>query len=144
MQRDGEYTVWFRTPRGQGTGIVYLSDGKISGGDCFFDYAGSYQLEDDQFTATLTTRRRAEGPTTVFGVDEIEVKLTGSVREKTVWCCGTAEQAPGLRFEATLFPGIDQASPPAVKRPAATFSSARLVKIPGDVHRPRNRFSQPH
>jgi len=144
MQRDGEYRAWFRTPRGEGTGVVYLFDGKISGGDCFFDYSGSYQLEEDHFTATLTTRRRVEGPTTVFGVDEIEVKLAGSLKGKTLWCCGTAEQAPGLRFEATLFPGGDQASPPAVKRPPAAVGPARLTRIPGDVHRPRNRFSQPH
>src|SRR6202012_1766274 len=61
MQRDGEYRAWFRTSRGAGTGVVYLVDGKISGGDCFFDYSGSYQVEDGRFTATLTTRRRADG-----------------------------------------------------------------------------------
>src|ERR1700754_4362744 len=103
MQRDGEYTAWYRTSRGEGTGVVYLLDGKISGGDCFFDYGGSYQVEDDRFIATLTTRRRADGPTTVFGLDEIEVKLTGEARGKTIWCRGTAEQAPNLQFEVTLF-----------------------------------------
>jgi len=65
MLRDGRYAAWFRTSRGEGTGIVHLADGKISGGDCFFSYGGSYQTDDDSFTAVLTTKRCAAGPPTV-------------------------------------------------------------------------------
>ena len=43
MVKDGNYVVWFRTPRGQGTGHVHLSEGKISGGDAFITYCGSYE-----------------------------------------------------------------------------------------------------
>jgi hypothetical protein len=142
MQRDGEYRAWFRTSRGAGTGVVYLVDGKISGGDCFFDYSGSYQVEDDRFTATLTTRRRVDGPTTVFGVDEIEAKLTGLAKGRTIWCCGAAEQAPDLQFEVTLFPGLEQPVEPPARRVPATSNAARLAEIPSTPRRTRNPFSQ--
>jgi len=29
MLRDGKYAAWFRTPRGQGTGVVDLTEGRI-------------------------------------------------------------------------------------------------------------------
>lgn len=33
MLRNGSYSAWFRTPRGEGMGVVVLNDGKLSGGD---------------------------------------------------------------------------------------------------------------
>ena len=142
MQRDGEYRAWFRTSRGEGTGVVYLLDGKISGGDCFFDYSGSYQFEDDRLTATLITRRRVEGPTTVFGFDDVHANLTGEVRGKTVWCCGTADQAPGLQFEATLFRGLEEPIAPVANGAPVAHNPARLAEIPGRSRRARNPFIQ--
>ena len=104
MQRDGRYAAWFRTPRGEGTGIVHLANGRISGGDATFTYGGSYQLDEDRFTAVLTTHRYADGPfTTVFGCDEVEAQLTGTFSGNRAVCSGTAKQAPGVLFEATLF-----------------------------------------
>jgi hypothetical protein len=82
---------------------VHLVNGKISGGDSIFTYGGSYEVDEDRFTATLTTRRHAAGPPTVFGVDEVEAKLEGKFNDKMALCSGTAEQAPGVVFEATLF-----------------------------------------
>ena len=110
MHRDGRYAVWFRTPRGEGTGIVNLADGIISGSDSFLTYGGSYKVDDDRFTATLTTTRHAAGPPTLFGIDEIELELAGSFKGKLASCSGTAKQAPGLPFEATLI-ASDEASP---------------------------------
>jgi hypothetical protein len=40
----------------------------------------------------------------VFGVDEVEAKQTGVCKGSTAVCSGTAEQAPGVHFQATLFP----------------------------------------
>ncbi len=131
MIRDGKYTAWFRTPRGQGTGIVHLADGKITGGDCFFTYGGTYEIDDSSFTATLTTRRCAAGPTTVLGVDEIELKLAGAFKGGTAFCSGTSDQAPGVRFEATLFGGTDQPPAPGTGPPAVVFDAARFARITG-------------
>ena len=139
MLRDGRYAAWFRTSRGEGTGIVHLANGKISGGDCFFTYAGSYQADDNSFTAVLTTKRYAAGPPTVFGLDEVEVRLAGEVKGTTACCAGAAEQAPGMRFEATLFFGEDASPPPDRKR-----ATANLNRLPnGDSrHQARNPFAR--
>lgn len=102
MLRDGKYAAWFRTPRGQGTGVVHLAQGRIFGSDSFFTYGGSYQVDDQRFTAVLTTRRHAEGPPTVFGPDEVEVNLSGVFNGRMATCSGTARQAPEVMFEATL------------------------------------------
>jgi hypothetical protein len=106
---------------------VHLADGKISGGDCFITYGGAYQVEDDRFTATLTTKRHAAGPATVFGLDEVEVKLVGKVNGTTACCAGSAEQAPGMTFEATLFLGEHPPSE-ARKRSTPNFDAERLPK----------------
>ncbi|MFB9265767.1 hypothetical protein ACFFWD_21865 [Bradyrhizobium erythrophlei] len=132
MLRDGEYAAWFRTARGEGTGIVHLFNGRISGGDSMFVYSGSYQVEHNSFTATLLTRRYADGPTTVFGLDEVEAELTGEFRGTTAVCAGTAKQAPGLRFEATLFLQQEPAPAPEPKRPATSPDLRKLPRLPAD------------
>ena len=116
MHRDGRYAVWFRTPRGEGTGFVDLADGRISGGDSFFTYGGSYQVDDDRFTAALTTTRHAAGPPTLFGLDDVEVELVGRFKGRLASCSGTARQAPGLPFEATLIASEDASSEPKRSR----------------------------
>jgi hypothetical protein len=141
MLTDGKYRAWFRTSRGEGTGIVHLSGGRISGGDCFFSYGGTYEINDDKFTATLTTRRCADGPTTVFGLDEIEVRLVGSIKGTTAWCHGISDQAPDLRFEATLFPGIEPAPLPERKRDSVAFDAVSFPKLPRDGPRLRAQRS---
>jgi hypothetical protein len=141
MIRDGEYAVWFRTPHGEGTGIVYLANGRISGRDCMFTYSGTYEVDEDRFSATLTTKRYAEGPTTVFGVDEVEAKLTGVFKGSTAVCSGTAEQAPGVLFEANLFPRPEPPSERDIKRAAAQPSVTRLRQSQTDRHRPAKPFT---
>ncbi|WP_076859259.1 hypothetical protein [Bradyrhizobium mercantei] len=132
MQRDGQYAAWFRTPRGEGTGIVQLANGRISGGDAMFTYGGTYQLDEDRFTAVLTTHRYADGPfTTVFGCDEVEAQLTGSFSGNRAVCMGTAKQAPGVVFEATLFRQQPEPEPaPGPKTRTTRADVARLPKLP--------------
>jgi hypothetical protein len=141
MIRDGEYAVWFRTPHGEGTGIVYLANGRISGRDCMFTYGGTYEVDEDRFTATLTTKRYAEGPTTVFGVDEVEAKLTGVFNGQTAVCSGTAEQAPGVRFEATLFPSPEPPPERGIKRAPTQPGVTRLPQSQTDRYRATKPFA---
>jgi hypothetical protein len=130
MLRDGRYAAWFRTSRGEGTCNVHLADGKISGGDSFFTYAGSYQADDDGFTAVLTTKRYAAGPPTVFGLDEVEIKLEGKIKGVMAACTGTAEPAPGVRFEATLFLGQEESLEPTRKGATLNFNADKLPRNP--------------
>jgi len=122
MMRDGKYAAWFRTPRAQGTGVVHLAGGRISGSDSFFTYGGSYQFDDDQrFTAVLTTRRYADGPPTVFGLDEVEVSLAGVCNGAMATCSGTAREAPDVMFEVTLIYSQEDAP--------ATEARSAVVKL---------------
>lgn len=138
MMRDGKYAAWFRTPRGQGTGIVHLAEGRISGRDSFITYGGSYQFDDDQrFTAILTTRRHAEGPPTVFGPDEVEVSLSGVCSGAMATCSGTAREAPDVTFEVTLIYSLEDA-PAAEGRCAVVKLNDKLPKGLDSRSRPRH------
>ena len=128
MLRNGRYAAWFRTSRGEGTCNVQLASGRITGGDSFFTYSGSYDVHGERFTAVLTTRRHAAGPPTVFGLDEVEVKLEGKIRGIMAACTGTAEQAPGVTFEATLFLGQDAQPEAARKRVTPNLNADKLPK----------------
>ena len=102
MLQNGEYAAWFKTPRGEGTGILLLVNGKITGGDSVLTYSGSYQVDEDRFTAVVSTRRHAAGQPTLFGIDEVQIEVVGKSTGTTASCTGTAKQAPDLPFQATL------------------------------------------
>jgi hypothetical protein len=84
-----------------------LKDGKLTGGDTVLAYTGTYLQDGDRFTASLTTQRHTAGQPSVFGIDNVNLTLTGKSTSTTASCTGTAEQAPGLIFEATLIPMAD-------------------------------------
>jgi hypothetical protein len=102
MLRNGSYSAWFRTPLGEGTGVVVLDDGKLTGGDNVSAYTGSYVAEGDEFAASVAVRRHTPGQPSVFGIDNVDLTLTGKSTSTTASCTGTAKQAPGVTFEATL------------------------------------------
>jgi hypothetical protein len=140
MLKDGKYAAWFRTPRGQGTGVVHLAEGRISGSDSFFTYDGSYRIEEQRFTAVLTTRRHAEGPPTVFGPDEVELKLSGVCSGAMATCSGTAREAPDVTFEATLIYSREDA-PVSDARCAVVKLNDKLPKGLDSRSRPRHPFT---
>lgn len=104
MITQGEYSVWFKTPVGEGAGVVdFGPDGRLSGGDTTFSYSGTWSQESNRFRAALTAKRFAAGPPGVFGMDEIDIVVTGlSDVGESLSCAGFAKQAPGLRLEVAL------------------------------------------
>ena len=100
----GKYSVWFKTPVGEGAGVVEFGpDGKLGGGDDTFVYAGHWTQQGEHFKATLTAKRVVAGPPGVFGLDEIDVVVSGrSVDGLSTSCTGFAKQAPGLKLEVEL------------------------------------------
>src|ERR1700761_5833294 len=122
MLKDGEYTAWDRTSRGQGTGRIFLSEGRILGEDAFISYGGTYAVDGSQFTATLTTRRHTAGGPTVFGIDEVEIQLAGTAAGRFASCSGKLPQAPGLIFEVILIPVAQEDRP------------SRRARDPGTLH----------
>jgi hypothetical protein len=116
MLRNGSYSAWYRTPRGEGTGIVELSAGKVTGGDAFLAYAGSYVEDGDTFTALIATQRHTQGPSSIFGIDNVDLTLTGnSSAAVTASCRGIVKQIPGMIFEAVLIRIADQPEPPPAR-----------------------------
>ena len=138
MLRDGKYAAWFRTPRGQGTGLVDLIEGRISGRDSFFTYGGSYQVDQQRFTAVLTVKRHAEGNPSVFGPDEVEVNLTGACGGAVATCSGTAREAPEIKFEATLIYSQEDAPAADAKCAVVKLNADKLPKGPDSRSRPRH------
>ena len=104
MLKNGRYSVWMRTPLAEGMGVVALApDGSLSGRDTIMEYTGHWRAEGEQFEATVFATRHSPGLGAFGEVDDLEVTLTGrSKGGVTASCKGTAKQAPGLSFEATL------------------------------------------
>ena len=102
MLQNAKYSVWFRTPQGEGYGIVSLMDGNVSGGDNVSTYTGAYVQDGDEFSATIAVRRHTQGQPSVFGIDNVDLTLTGKSTPTVASCFGTAKQAPSTTLQATL------------------------------------------
>lgn len=102
MLKDGTYAAWFNTSQGEGTGVVHLKDGVVTGGSDVLTYSGSYETDGDRFKAIVRTRRYAPGHPTLFGRDDLTLRLEGECRTMFSHCAGRADEVPDLRFEATL------------------------------------------
>jgi hypothetical protein len=107
MPENGKYSVWFRTPLGEGTGVVKLEDGKMSGDDTVIAYTGSYNQVGDEFTADISTKRHTPGQLSVFGIDNVDLTLTGKSTGTMATCRGISRQAPGMTFVATIIRIVD-------------------------------------
>jgi hypothetical protein len=142
MLRDGKYAAWFRTPRGQGTGLVDLTEGRITGSDSFFTYGGTYRVDEERFSAVLTVNRHADGPPSVFGPDEVEVSLLGVCNGLMATCSGTAREAPDVKFEATLIYSQEDA-PAATRAAVVKLNADRLPKGLDARSRPRHPITPP-
>jgi hypothetical protein len=101
---EGKYSVWFKTVIGEGAGVVKFGpDDELSGGDTTFCYTGNWTQDDERFKATVSATRIAPGPRGVFGMDQIDITITGhSDGGMSTSCTGFARQSPGLKLEVTL------------------------------------------
>ena len=118
--------------RSEGTGVIELNDGKVTGGDTVFAYSGSYFQDGDKFSASLTTQRHTPGQPSVFDIDNVDLTVTG--KSTTAACTGTAKQAPGLAFEAIFVRIADE--PRALPRaPTRPRSPASVILNPSQIAR---------
>src|ERR1700731_183204 len=113
MITEGKYSIWFRTPIGVGSGIVeFRPNGELSGGDTTFCYTGNWEQDGERFKAALSAKRMAPGPPGVFGMDDIDIIVTGhSDGAGGASCTGFAKQTPGLRLEVMLIRMRDERRP---------------------------------
>ena len=120
MITEGKYSIWFKTPIGNGAGIVEFGpNGELSGGDTTFSYIGNWEQDDERFKAAISAKRMAPGPPGVFGMDEIDIIVAGhSDGEGSATCTGFAKQSPGLRLEVILIRMRDERRPQIAMVPA--------------------------
>jgi hypothetical protein len=130
MLKDGTYVAWFKTSAGSGTGIVRLMGGTITGGDSFLSYSGSYEMDADRFAALIRTQRHTPGPSSLFGVDDLTLRVTGECSAIYARCTGRAEEVPDLLFEATLMLSRPENPKPRPKSSRADFRPETLPSLP--------------
>ena len=132
--------------QGEGTGVIELNDGKVTGGDTGLAYTGSYVVDGDKFTAFIATERHTPGQPSVFGIgiDDVNLTLTGKSTPTTASCTGTAKQAPGLAFEATLIRIEDQPRGLPRRADAPAFTGLRDPQpIPDRARSPLKKVRSP-
>lgn len=99
--KNGLYKAEFRTPAGEGCGIIVANNGEIRGGDGTLYYVGSYQINGDQITAEIATDRHSDG-TALLGQAKSNLTLSGEVSNDTVRCDGSPVGNPGIKLNVTL------------------------------------------
>lgn len=103
--KEGLYQIQFQTPLGRGSGVVYLRDGKLWGGDSDSYYIGSYREENGELIAHVAIDRHTANPgpsTSVLGLDKAFIRLTGKAALGAIVATGIAEEAPDVPLEAAL------------------------------------------
>jgi hypothetical protein len=130
MLKDGTYAAWFKTPLGQGTGIAHVADGKIWRRDSIMTYSGTCEVDGERFTAILSIKRHTDGHATVFGADDLTLRLEGTCAGNIATYVGTAEQVPGVLLEGTLILSEQQPRAPEANEPISKFDPAKFPKLP--------------
>jgi hypothetical protein len=130
MLKDGTYAAWFRTPAGEGTGVAHLKNGSIAGGDSILNYVGSYETDGDLFAAVVRTKRHTWGHPTIFGVDELTIRLEGRCSDVVANCSGRADEVPDMAFEATLILSRPNDRKPVREPSSKHFHPERLPSSP--------------
>jgi hypothetical protein len=108
MLRDGQYSVWFKAPQGEGLGIVTLHDGLVSGGDTMVKYEGTYREVGDEFWVSIKTERYAPGRLPLFQIDKLDIELHGHSGGPIASASGSVKQVPNTPFNVILVPIADQ------------------------------------
>lgn len=104
--QDGFYKVLFQTPLGQGTGVAYLADGKLHGGDSMVAYVGKYEVGGDKVSASVRVFNHSSVPgmTNVLGTAAATLSLSGTADGRGASLSGNAPQAPGVTLSLRLEP----------------------------------------
>lgn len=102
--KNGLYGVSFETPRGRGTGVAYLHDGKLHGGDSMMAYAGKFSEEGGRVKASVRAFMHASVPNmeSILGPDAVDIVFSGTADQNGARLTGTSPQAPGVEMSLTL------------------------------------------
>jgi hypothetical protein len=106
--RNGLYSIHIRMldgVDGGNTGVMVLHDGKIRGGDAFFDYVGAYTSANGRWKGEIINHEHtpSQGERSVFGGYEVGIGFSGTYSEDGA--VGEATALAGkrsIRFAAVL------------------------------------------
>ena len=102
--REGLYKVDFHTVHGTGCGVLYVTNGKMRGGNSAFAFLGTYTGEGDRIKVQISTERYNDDPgfLPLFGTDRITLTLNGREDGSMAQFEGSALRWPGVAFRAVL------------------------------------------
>jgi hypothetical protein len=112
---NGLYKIELETAQGSASGVAVARDGRISGGNSAFAFAGRYEESGDEITAEISVLRHNDDATfeRLFGVDEFTIPLKGRRRDEHFVLKGDASRGSGMAFSAVMTAISEAASPPA-------------------------------
>jgi hypothetical protein len=90
---------------GGNTGVMMLHDGRIRGGDAFFDYIGAYTSADGRWKGELVNHEHtpSQGEHPVFGGHEVGIGFSGTYTDEGAVAEATALVGKrSIRFSAVL------------------------------------------
>jgi len=106
--RNGLYSIHIRMLDGidgGNTGVMMLHDGRIRGGDAFFDYIGAYTSANGRWKGELVNHEHSpsQGERPVFGGYEVGIGFSGTYTEEGAVAEATALVGKrSIRFSAVL------------------------------------------
>lgn len=112
----GLYKFRFTTERGEGSGVIFATEGgRLYGGDTGSSFVGHFTEADGIISAECVMSRHYHDPDYVpmFDVDNIALSYTGARRGEEIHFEGGSPALPGFRFETVLTRINDDDAPPA-------------------------------
>ena len=111
----GLYKFRFTTERGEGSGVIFATEGgRLYGGDTGSSFVGHFKEADGVLSAECLMSRHYHDPRYVpmFDVDNIALNYTGVRCGEEIHFEGGSVALPGLRFKTVLSPINDTDAPP--------------------------------
>jgi hypothetical protein len=106
--RNGLYSIHIRMldgVDGGATGVMMLLDGRIRGGDAYFDYLGAYSAENGRWKGEIVNREHtpSRGERPLFGGHEVGIGFSGTYDSESAEGEATALAGKrSIRFKAML------------------------------------------
>jgi hypothetical protein len=109
----GLWTAIFSSGSLAGGGVVYLSGGKLVGGDSQFYWVGSYQFDPStkHLEASATVLPFVAGAISIFGiaVPQYELRLSGILASNEASIVGLLPAMPSVRMNVKLVKRLEKA-----------------------------------
>jgi hypothetical protein len=104
MLNETFWTVGFLSPNTgiNGSGVVFLYNNHIFGGDAQYYYTGSYNVMNEVFDGELEITHYSGAPLTIFGqAMSVKIKLSGKVQVPNMKLTGHLIDYPGMTLQIT-------------------------------------------